>query len=173
MRSTVEADGAAKTAYLLGTPGQRRLGVVATVSCRGRLTQDGRTWAVVGAVLYEETFDPITGAATATARGAIVNDGLPVSMASNGNGGQQLAIVGGGQLKILNLLTNVLSAAVVLPLTNGAGADRVSRRLFRAERAHQSDPLVLRDRERPAVRRARFLHALDGERFRRRDGVRE
>lgn len=112
-RSTVESQGNAKRAYLIGTPGLSLLGTVGTESCRGRFTQDGRTWAVMGNTLYEETFGPYVG----TSRGTIVDDGSPVSMASNGNGGQQLAIVGGGQLKILDLLTNVLSAAIVLPLT--------------------------------------------------------
>ena len=112
-RSTVEADGNAKRAYQLGTPGLRPLGTVATSGNRGVFTQDGRTWTVVGDTLYELTFGPYTQ----TSRGTIPNNGFPVSFASNGDGGQQLAIVGGGQLKILNLLTNVLSAAIVLPLT--------------------------------------------------------
>lgn len=111
-RSTVEA-GEAKRAYQLGTPGLRPLGTVATSGNRGIFTQDGRTFTVVGDTLYELTFGPYTQ----TALGTIPNDGFPVSMASNGDGGRQLAIVGGGVLKILNLTTNVLSAAVVLPLT--------------------------------------------------------
>jgi hypothetical protein len=41
-----------------------------------------------------------------------------VSFASNGRGGEQLAMVAGDQLKIFDLQTNVLSAAIVLPLTN-------------------------------------------------------
>jgi len=112
-RSTVESQASPKQAYLIGTPGLRLLGTVGSVVCRGTFTQDGRTFAVYGDTLYELTFGPFT----ATARGMIANDGLPVSMASNGDGGNQLAIVGGGQLKIFNLGTNVLSAAVVLPLT--------------------------------------------------------
>jgi hypothetical protein len=112
--SQIEAVGVAKQATLYGTPGLRPLGTVATSANRGIFTQDGRTWTVVGDTLYELTFGPYTQ----TSRGTIPNDGFPVSMASNGDGGQQLALVGGGQLKILNLLTNVLSAAVVLPLTN-------------------------------------------------------
>jgi hypothetical protein len=113
-RSTVESQGAAKQAYLTGTPGLRPLGEVGTSGCRGRFTQDGRTWAVIGATLYEETFGPYTS----TARGTIVDDGLPVSCCSNGDGGGQLAIVGGGQLKILDLVTHVLTGAIVLPLVN-------------------------------------------------------
>lgn len=112
-KSTVESTETGKRAYQLGVPGLRPLGTVATSGCRGIFTQDGRTFTVVGDTLYELTFGPFTQ----TSRGTIINDGFPVSMASNGDGGRQLAIVGGGQLKILNLTTNVLSAAIVLPLT--------------------------------------------------------
>lgn len=120
--STVQVQGTAKQRYQLGTPGLRRLGVLATSPGRGTFTQDGRTWAVGGDTIYELTLDPITGAVTAaTSRGTIPNDGFPVSWASNGDGGTQLAIRGGTQLKVLNLLTNVLSAAIVLPMTNAPG----------------------------------------------------
>jgi hypothetical protein len=116
--STVESPGAAKTAMLLGTPGLKPLGVVGTIRGRGIFTQDGRTWTVVGTTPYELVIDPVTHAITATLiAGVIPDDGFPVSMVSNGIGGQQLAIVGGGFLFILNLLTNVLSASIVLPLT--------------------------------------------------------
>jgi hypothetical protein len=113
-RSTVESTDTAKKAYLLGTPGLRSLGTVGTAGNRGFFTQDGRTWTVVGSTLYELTFGPFTQ----TALGTIPDNGQPVSFASNGKGGSQLAIVGGGQLKVFNLVTNVLSAAVFLPLTN-------------------------------------------------------
>ena len=112
-RSTVEAAGNAKRAYQLGTPGLRALGTVATSVNRGVFHQDGRTWTVVGDTLYELTFGPYTQ----TARGTIPDNGLPVSFASNGDGGSQLAIVGGGELRILNLGTDVLSGAIALPLT--------------------------------------------------------
>lgn len=121
-QSTVEVQGTAKRAYQLGTPGLRPLGVLPTSPGRGVFAQDGQTWAVGGDTVYELTLDPITGAVTAaTVRGTIPNDGFPVSWASNGDGGTQLAIRGGSQLKILNLLTNVLSAAIVLPMTNAPG----------------------------------------------------
>src|ERR1051325_8061392 len=112
-RSTAQADGAAKRAYQLGTPGLRSLGTAAGSRGRGVFTQDGRSWTVIGDTLYELTFAPFT----ATSRGTIIDDGLPVSWASNGDGGSQLAIVGVGQLKIFDLDTNTLSAAIVLPLT--------------------------------------------------------
>lgn len=118
-RSTTEAAGAAKPGSLLGTPGRRRLGTVATTGGRGVFTQDGRTWTGVGDTIYELTLDSTTGAVTAAvARGTLPDDGLPISWATNGDGGLQLAMVGGGQYKILNLATNVLSAAIGLPLVN-------------------------------------------------------
>lgn len=117
--ATVESPDAAAHAWLLGTPGLRPLGTVTTTINRGVFTQDGHTWTVVGDTLYELTLNAVTGAVTAaTSRGTITDDGAPVSFASNGDGGTQLAIVGGGELKILNLVTDVLSAAIVLPMTN-------------------------------------------------------
>jgi len=117
-RSTVEAQGTAKQAQLLGTPGLRRLGTAGTIGGRGLFTQDGRTWAVIGDTLSELFFDATGAVATYLTRGTIPDDGKPVSFASNGDGGSQLAIVGGGQLKILDLVTAGLSAAIVLPLSN-------------------------------------------------------
>jgi hypothetical protein len=84
------------------------------VACRGSFSQDGRTFTVVGDGLYEVN----VAGQTATYRGGIANDGAPVSFSSNGRGGEQLAICGGGELKIFTLTTNILSAAVALPLTN-------------------------------------------------------
>jgi hypothetical protein len=63
-------------------------------------------------VLYEKT-----GTATYVSRGAIPDDGLPVTFASNGDGGSQLAICGGGQINVLNLVTNALTTAT-LPFSN-------------------------------------------------------
>lgn len=114
-RSTIEAQGAAKTAYLLGTPGLRTLGSVTGPGAgRGVFTQDEQTWSVVGSTLYELDLPSFV----ATARGTILDDGQPVSFASNGDAGRQLAVVGGGELKILDLDTNILTAAIALPLTN-------------------------------------------------------
>jgi len=113
--STVDSQGNAKKASLDGTPGLKPLGTLATSPGRGRWTEDGRTFTVSGDRLYEETFSP---GYAAIDRGQILNDGHPVSSASNGDGGTQRVFVGGGQLKVLNLTTNVLSAAIALPLTH-------------------------------------------------------
>lgn len=107
-----------KQTTFYGTPGLKPLLTVGTLGCRGSWSQDGRTFTVVGALLYElnTTVSPVT----ATARGTVRNDGLPVSFASNGRGGEQLAIVSGGQLSILSLTTGLFTSPVALPLTNAA-----------------------------------------------------
>ena len=120
---TIESAGNAKRSTLYGTPGLLSVGSVATARCRGMFSQETRTFAVIGATLYELTLSGsgLTLVVVTTSRGTIVDDGLPVFFASNGPGGNQLAISGGGQLKIFNLSTNVLSAAISLPLTNAPG----------------------------------------------------
>lgn len=105
---TRDVPGSAKQVAVLGVPGLTLDATVGTTGCRGWFTQDGQTWVVVGSTLYERT-----GAATYTSIGTIADDGKPVSFASNGMGGDQLAIVGGGSLYVLALDTNVLTAAAL------------------------------------------------------------
>ena len=114
--ATVESQTNSKQKSLIGTPGLRRLLSVGTTQCRGMFSEDGRTWCVTGGVLYELDLT----ANTATSRGTISDDGKPVSFASNGRGGEQLAICGGGSLYVLDLETNVLTGPVAVPLTNAA-----------------------------------------------------
>lgn len=115
---TTASQGAAKQAFFYGTPGTRRLltadGGAGASGGRGSFSQDGRTWTVVGGDVYEVS---IAGA-TATRIGSVPDDGKPVFFASNGRGGEQLAICGGGQLAILDLVTGVFTPAVALPHTN-------------------------------------------------------
>ena len=111
---TRQIPGSAKQVFMFGTPGLKFWGSVATQSNRGWFSQDGRTFTVVGNTLYEVNVELVT----TTSRGTITDDGLPVFFASNGAGGNQLGIVGGGELKVLTLTTNVLSAAIVLPFSN-------------------------------------------------------
>lgn len=113
---TVQSPGNAKRACFVGTPGLDRVQTVAQTVCRGGFAQDGRTWMVIGTVLYELDFT--TPSLTATARGTVVTDGKRVAWACNGRGGEQLAIRSGAFLYIFDLLTNTLSAPVVLPHTN-------------------------------------------------------
>ena len=110
---TITASGNAKKSILYGTPGSKLWQTVATSGSRGAYAQDGITLFVIGDQLYSLN----TTLNTAADIGTILNDGKPVSYACNGRGGEQIVIVGGGQLKVLNLLTMTLSAAIVLPLT--------------------------------------------------------
>jgi hypothetical protein len=116
--TTVETAGAAKAAYLVGTPGLRPLVTGPTAGpCRGIFYQDGRGWTVLGDQVCALVFDAASGDVVGvTAIGQLPNDGRPVSFASNGDGGNQLILCGGGLLKLINLATGVLSAAIPLPL---------------------------------------------------------
>ena len=111
---TRQTAGSAKQIFTFGTPALTLFTTVATSGNRGWFSQDGRTFTVVGGRLYEVNVEIVT----TTDLGAIADDGLGVFFASNGAGGNQLGIVGGGQLKVLNLGTNVLSAAISLPFSN-------------------------------------------------------
>lgn len=103
-----------KHGVLYGTPGLNPSQSVVSSESRGFFSQDAFTVGVIGDQFYD--FDIASG--TATAKGTIPNGGQPCSFASNGRGGEQIIVVGGGILKVFNLLTRTLSAAIVLPLTN-------------------------------------------------------
>ena len=113
-RQTTASDVNAKAAALYGTPGLKLLLTVGDTVCRGLWSADGRTFVVVGGTFGELNLSTNTF----TSYGAIANDGHPVFMVSNGRGGEQLMIVGGGQVKIFRFTTNVLSGAITLPLSN-------------------------------------------------------
>lgn len=104
----------AKQSTLYGTPGLKAFLEASGLICRGWFSEDDLVLAVVGANLYRVN---VSGVAV-TLIGLVVNDGLPVSFASNGRGGEQVAIVSGGQLVVLDLTTMILSGAIALPLTN-------------------------------------------------------
>lgn len=110
---TRRVDGSAKQKCLIGTPGLRRIVTGSGTGNRGWFSQDGLTVTVIGPNLY--AFTASTGVLTSL--GTISDDGGMCSFASNGQGGDQLAIVGGSELKILNLLTLALSSAVSLPFS--------------------------------------------------------
>jgi hypothetical protein len=110
---TREVPGSAKSVTMYGTPGLTNRLTVGTRGNRGWFSQDGLTITVVGGTLY--SID--TGAYTATSLGAITDDGAQVYFASNGAGGNQIGIVGGGQLKVLTISTLALSAAITLPFS--------------------------------------------------------
>lgn len=109
---TREIPGSGKQTTLYGTPGRRLVANLGDGPCRGWFTQDGRTWVVVGSTLYEQM-----NAITYSVIGTVPNDDKLVSFASNGAGGNQLAVVGGGQLNVLNLQTGVYTT-VTLPFSH-------------------------------------------------------
>lgn len=111
---TRQVPGSPKQVFMFGTPGLKLFTSVATQGNRGWFSQDGRTFTVVGNTLYEVDADAVT----TTSRGTLADDGLSVFFASNGAGGDQLGIVSAGTLRVLNLATNVLSAAISLPFSN-------------------------------------------------------
>jgi hypothetical protein len=114
------APAAPKQQMLLGTPGLRRLASVNASGCRGSSTSNGRTFTVIGPLVYEFTLSGTTIAdgVTATLSGGIADDGKPVSWSFNGQGGHQIALCGGGQLKIFDTATNTWTAPISLPMTN-------------------------------------------------------
>lgn len=97
-------------AALYPCPGFSRVLLLPTGPIRGVFTQDGRMWAVGGAVLYEVTVNA-SGVWAFVARGTMLVDGNPVSWASNGDAGHQLVCCSGGTVYVVDLLTNVFTAA--------------------------------------------------------------
>lgn len=114
---TIQSQGNAKHSTLYGTPGLDFL-VTATgkTKCRGVFSQDETTLVVVEDTVY--TYDPVL--ITLTVLGTIANDDAPVSMSSNGRGGEQVLIVGGGSVYVYDIQAGTLSAAITTPLSNAA-----------------------------------------------------
>jgi hypothetical protein len=113
---TIQEEKNAKRQMLLGTPGLRRLVTAPApdVGCRGNFSQDGLTLSVIGGTLYRVDLS----VPAIYALGILANDESPVSFASNGQGGTQIAICTAGELKILNTQSLALSASIALPTTN-------------------------------------------------------
>src|SRR3974390_2994531 len=109
---TRRVPGSPKTMALYGTPGLKLEATLADQRCRGWFTQDAQTWCVFGGSLYERL-----SAGSYVFLGPVPDDGLPVTFASRGHGGNPLAISGGGSITVLNLATNVVSGAS-LPFTD-------------------------------------------------------
>ncbi len=114
---TIQAQGNAKHSTLYGTPGLAFL-VTATgkTNCRGVFNQDETTLVTVEDTVY--LYDPI--AIALTSLGTIADDGDPVSYSSNGRGGEQVLLVGGGNVYVYDIQAQTLSGAIVVPLTNPA-----------------------------------------------------
>jgi hypothetical protein len=109
---TREYPGSPKNEWIYGTPGLKFLATINGPN-RGWFTQDGRTFTVGGTTLYEY----IGGVFTAIT-GTIPNDGFPVVFASNGLAGDQLAIAGGGQIAVYDLVLGGALTIASLPFSN-------------------------------------------------------
>lgn len=100
--------GNSKTpAYLRGTPGVTPFVACGDAPLRGLFSQDGRCFAVAGSRCVE-----ILETGVVVDLGAVADDDLPASMASNGSAGQQVLVVAGGFGYIIDLVSSTLSAAL-------------------------------------------------------------
>jgi hypothetical protein len=93
---------------IYSTPGARNWFAVPHVGMRGSLTLNGRTFIVMGAGVYE-----VFSNGSAVLRGTVPLDGHLTPMVGNGTTGAQVAIVSAGSVYVLDLLTNLVSAAVL------------------------------------------------------------
>lgn len=93
-----------KKAVLYGTPGLRMLVATGQTNTRGMFSQDGRVFIVQNSYFFE--YVPATNSWTNFNSG-LADDGKRVTFASNGMGGNQLAVCSAGSLYIFNLSTNI------------------------------------------------------------------
>lgn len=110
-----------RTQYsLLPTPGGRLLATLATSPGYGCFFQTGRLFAVAGASLVEidATWSP-------TVRGAVTEDGRPVTFSTSGDAGKELFVVVGRKGGILDLTTNVFTPNVVTNVDIGGYLDTI------------------------------------------------
>lgn len=110
-----ETPAEAKHATYYGTPACKFFLTGPDSGCRGSFSQDGVTLTVLGSTFCK--LNTVLKTATAYAS-PVPNDGAPVTFASNGRGGEQVAVCGGGELHIYDLVADTFSAAIALPLTN-------------------------------------------------------
>lgn len=90
---------------LVPAPGMSDFSTVGDSPGRGIFAEDDRLFAVFGATIYE-----IDSAGVATARGTVTHDSNPVTMSTNGDGGEELFITSGGTGYILDLSTDALTS---------------------------------------------------------------
>lgn len=106
-QETVQSEFAPARSVLCPTPGRRPLLTVPDVNCHGVFSMGGRSFAVVGAGLYEFYEDW-----TYTKRGTVAQDSNPATISYNGVSGGQLLITSGGNVYCYVLATNTLSTVL-------------------------------------------------------------
>jgi hypothetical protein len=111
----LESDGGKTRAALYGVPGLTPFVSGLAGPIRGCFAQDGRAFLAAGARFYE-----VFTTGTATDRGAILDDFRPVSIHSNGLGGNQLFIVAGRSGYIYSLTANTLTLIADVDFPTGS-----------------------------------------------------
>lgn len=105
-----------KKQMLLGTPGLVDFKHVVNVLNPGRGIFAFSGLSPLGAercfTVFQDSVQEINANGDRTTYGTLIDDGKPVSMASNGFAGKQVLIVGGGQVKVLDCVTNTLSGPI-------------------------------------------------------------
>lgn len=102
------------------TPGLRLFTYLGSGAVKGLFSQDGRTFGVGGATLYE-----IQPGRTVTPLGTVMVNGWPATFASNGDRGHQLMVTAGGKGYIYDLVSGVFTQ-----ITDDAFPDRVIQCLY-------------------------------------------
>lgn len=103
---TIESNMGKTAVALYPTPG---LSLLATIGnpVRGCIGINGELFFVGGSDLWKVTLGGVT-----TNLGSVGNDGNPVSMATNGTAGNQVAVVSAGNLYVFNTSTNTFSGPI-------------------------------------------------------------
>lgn len=111
-----------KKQFLIGTPGIDGYNLDDTARPYSRGTFNFTGLVTTGEercfTVIEDQFQEIHSDGTKTTWGTIHDDGNPVSMASNGQGGLQVLVVGGGEVRVFNATTNTLSDPIAGPWVN-------------------------------------------------------
>lgn len=109
-----ESEGAASKAMLVQTPGVQALQMVSAVGGRGMAEFGGRTFGVYGTTFYE-----FLTQTTSIARGTVAIDTNPVTISSNGDGGDQLFVTSGDKGYCYDLVANTLTEVLSSGATQG------------------------------------------------------
>jgi hypothetical protein len=100
-------------AVLQAVPGKATWATLTDQPVRGIFAQDQRGFAVGGFTFFE-----LQANGTAIERGAVAADDNPATVASNGQGANQLLITSGGSVYLYNLSTNTLTLDSTFPATH-------------------------------------------------------
>ena len=113
-----ESGAATNRVVLYPTPGFYSFCNFPTRPVRALFHNNNRTFAVVGATLYE-----VWDTKAFVSRGTVLNDGQPATISTNGEAGGQLWITSGGAGYIYTLATDTLSAALAYNAHLGGFSD--------------------------------------------------